>query len=161
MASFSFDKISAGWKRLAGVIAAVTTLTTVTVEFTGWEILKVGACYVLAGAVVLFSGWMLDDHIKKFDETNEENEKRFDRIDECLKVIKEHSLETHKDTVRLQLLHLFQSQPENIDTILVLSEKYFCQLEGDWYLTNMFMSWAEKHGVNSDIALSCKVERKK
>lgn len=107
----------------------------------------------------MFAGWMLDDRIKDFEKTNELYEKRFDRIDAVLQTIEKHSLETHEDTMRLQLLHLLEHQPENIDSIMTVAERYFCQLGQDWYMTNEFMAWAEKHNVNPDIALSCKVER--
>lgn len=155
----SFDKISSGWKRLAGIIAAITTLTTVTVKLSDWDPVKVTACYVLAGMVTLFSGWMLDEHIKEFKKTNEENKKRFNHIDSVLHEIREHILETHKDTVRIQLQQQIQHKSDNIDTILKLAEKYFCELKGDWFMTNEFVNWAEAHGIDPKIVLTCKVER--
>lgn len=29
----------------------------------------------------------------------------------------------------------------------------------DWYLTNEFVNWAEAHGIDPKIVLTCKVER--
>ena len=157
----SFDKISDTWKRLAGIVAAVIALSTATVQLTGWETNKVTACYILAGLVMFFSGWMLDDHVKQFEKTNEEHEKRFDHIDNVLGEIRKQNLDIHKDTVRLQLLHLIQNQPDNIDTIMTVAEEYFCTLGSDWYMTNIFMQWCEDRKINPDIALSCKVKGSK
>lgn len=155
----SWKKIDSGWKRLLSVITLVTALSAITVTITGWEIPKVTACYILAGLVILFAGWMLDDHVKEFNETNKKNETRLNHFDDMLHEIRKHILETHKDTIRIQLQQQMQHKPENVDTILKLAEKYFCELHGDWYMTNEFMNWCEAHGINPKIALSCKVER--
>lgn len=155
----SWKKIDSSWKRILSVVALVTTLSTITVTITGWEIPKVTACYVLAGLVILFAGWMLDDHVKEFEKTNEKNETRFNHFEEVLHEIREHILETHKDTVRIQLQQQIQHKSDNIDTILKLAEKYFCELKGDWFMTNEFVNWAEAHGIDPKIVLTCKVER--
>lgn len=155
----SWKKIASGWKRLLSVITLVTALSAITVTITGWEIPKVTACYVLAGLVILFAGWMLDDHVKEFNETNKKNETRFNHFDEVLHEIREHILETHKDTIRIQLQQQIQHKPDNVDTILKLAEKYFCEMNGDWYMTNEFVNWAEAHGIDPKIVLTCKVER--
>lgn len=157
----SWKKIDSGWKRILSVVTLVTALSAITVTITGWEIPKVTACYILAGLVVLFAGWMLDDHVKEFNETNKKNETRFNHIDKVLTEIKIHSLETHRDTLRLQLYNYMKDQPENKDTILSLAEEYFCKLNGDLYMTNEFMKWAEKNNVEPSLILSCKIERHK
>lgn len=102
---------------------------------------------------------MLDDHVKEFNETNKKNETRFNHFDEVLHEIREHILETHKDTIRIQLEQQIQHKPDNVDTILKLAEKYFCEMNGDWYMTNEFVNWAEAHGIDPKLVLSCKVER--
>lgn len=154
----SWKKIDGGWKRLVSVITLVTALSAITVTITGWELPKVTACYVLAGLVILFAGWMLDDHVKEFEKTNKKNEKRLNHFEEVLHEIREHILETHKDTMRIQLQQQMQHNPGNIDTIIKLAEEYFCKMKGDWYMTNIFINWCEEHGVDPQIALSCKVE---
>lgn len=170
MSSWKFLDI--GWKRIGGVFAAITVLSTFTINMTGWDIVKVSGSYGLLGIAILVSGWMLDKHTKEFEiinnqrderliERDKELQKRVEHIEEALQVIKKHSLETHKDTVRIQLLQLLQHQPDNVDTILTIAEKYFCELKGDWFMTNVFMDWCKKHDIDPKIALSCKVEEHK
>lgn len=80
-------------------------------------------------------------NIKK--ESNERAEKLDTTIDKVLAVTEE----TRKDTVRIQLLMILSHQPENTDTILKLAEKYFIDLDGDWYMTNVFGKWAKEHDI--------------
>lgn len=148
-----------GWKRVGGVIAAVTALSAITVTVTGWEPQKVTACYILAGLVTVASGWMLDRHAKEFEELYEDRDKRLNAIEAHLQDIKQHSIETRKDTLRIQLASYMKDQPKNVDTILLLAEKYFCELDGDWYMTSEFMNWCEANNIKPEIALSCKVKK--
>lgn len=80
-------------------------------------------------------------NIKK--ESNERAEKLDTTMDKVLAVTEE----TRKDTVRIQLLMILSHQPENTDTILKLAEKYFIDLDGDWYMTNVFGKWAKEHDI--------------
>lgn len=52
-----------------------------------------------------------------------------------------------KDNVRLQLLVLFSDYPENVSEILEVAHHYFVDIQGDWYMTNMFNNWLTKNNV--------------
>lgn len=56
--------------------------------------------------------------------------------------------EVRKDTVRLQLLSLIHNDPENTESILKVAHEYFVQLNGDWYVTQIFTEWAEQRGID-------------
>lgn len=56
--------------------------------------------------------------------------------------------EIRLDTTRTQLIMLMEHQPHNYDTIIKVAERYFCTLQGDWYLTSLFKDWAKREGVS-------------
>ena len=68
----------------------------------------------------------------------EESNRIISDISSSLDDLKKLSLDTRKDTLRIQLLMILEQQPENIDTILKLAETYFVELHGDWYMTSEF-----------------------
>lgn len=55
-----------------------------------------------------------------------------------------------QDTCRLQLLHMFEHQPDNIDTILSLADHYFNDLGGNWYMSAELSRWAKEHNVDTE-----------
>jgi carbonic anhydrase len=84
-----------------------------------------------------------DEMIKMKQDTNQ----RVDQLSQNIDKILELSKETRKDNIRIQLLMIMEHQPENVDTILKIAEKYFIKLKGDWYMTNEFSKWAKEHNV--------------
>lgn len=51
------------------------------------------------------------------------------------------------DTTRLQLLSLMHTDPDNVNSILVVAHKYFVDMKGDWYMTERFKEWAAAHNI--------------
>ena len=80
-------------------------------------------------------------------QIKEDSNNKITQLNSNIDKILEISNETRKDTVRIQLLMVLSHQPENIDTIFRLAEKYFVQLEGDWYMTNEFVKWAKDRNI--------------
>lgn len=63
--------------------------------------------------------------------------------------IKEMLLDNGKSTLRIEINEELLQNPHNHDTILKMAEKYFSPpMNGDWYMTNRFLDWAEKEGVH-------------
>lgn len=63
--------------------------------------------------------------------------------------IKDLVMENGKATLRLEINAEMNQNPHNHDTILKMAEKYFSPpLNGDWYMTNRFLDWAEKEKVH-------------
>lgn len=60
----------------------------------------------------------------------------------------EKSLESLKrDSVRSQLLMMMADYPDNIEEILKLGERYFVDLDGNWYMGTLFNQWLEKKNL--------------
>lgn len=63
--------------------------------------------------------------------------------------IKALVMENGKSTLRLEINAEMNQNPHNHDTILKMAEKYFSPpLNGDWYMTNRFLDWAEREKVH-------------
>jgi len=62
--------------------------------------------------------------------------------------IKKLLLDNGKSTLRIEINDEMSKNPHNHDTILKMGEKYFCEMDGDWYMTNRFLDWAEREHVH-------------
>lgn len=51
-----------------------------------------------------------------------------------------------KDGLRTQLLLLILMKPEEKKEILTLAQHYFVDLEGNWYMTDIFKKWLKEKG---------------
>ena len=49
--------------------------------------------------------------------------------------------------------------PDNIDTILRISERYFVEQNGNWVATSEFIKWANKNGVAVPANIATMVEK--
>lgn len=52
------------------------------------------------------------------------------------------------DATRSQLLALMSDYPDNESEILKVADYYFNGLDGDWYMTDLFMRWADSRGID-------------
>ena len=83
-----------------------------------------------------------------------------EKLDEIIEKVNVAEL----DAIRSQLLLLISSQllllisnyPDNESEILKVAEYYFQDLDGDWYVTNIFTKWAEDRGINPDSIINIK-----
>lgn len=73
--------------------------------------------------------------------------RRSNKLEEGLTPIRKELHEIRLDTTRTQLIMLMEHQPHNHDTIIKVAERYFCQLQGDWYCTSLFRDWAKREGI--------------
>lgn len=63
--------------------------------------------------------------------------------------IKAMILDNGKSTLRIEINEELIQNPHNHDTILKMAEKYFSPpMNGDWYMTNRFLDWAEKENLH-------------
>lgn len=51
-----------------------------------------------------------------------------------------------KDVLRTQLLLMILLKPEEKKEILTLAQHYFVDLEGNWYMTDIFKKWLKEKG---------------
>ena len=52
------------------------------------------------------------------------------------------------DTTRNQLLTLMKNYPDNEEEIMKVAKYYFKDLNGDWYMTSLFIEWGEEKGID-------------
>lgn len=64
-----------------------------------------------------------------------------------LKELKADMHKLEKDSVRQQMLILMSDYPEDLHEIMTLAERYFAQLNGDWYMTTIFNKWLERNNI--------------
>lgn len=52
------------------------------------------------------------------------------------------------DTTRNQLLTLMKNYPDNEEEIMKVAKYYFKELNGDWYMTSLFIKWGNEKGID-------------
>ena len=62
--------------------------------------------------------------------------------------ISDQMTELKLDTTRNQLLTLMKNYPDNEEEIMKVAKYYFKDLNGDWYMTNLFIEWGEEKGID-------------
>lgn len=148
-----FDNIKElkGW--IAGAIGFDATITALLVTIFQVDAVKTTiattATTIVALALVFLiyrsetrSRQELQNHI---EEANEQVKSINAGIDELKDIVKDAA----KSTLRLEINEEMAKNPHNHDTILKMGEKYFCPpMNGDWYMTNRFLDWAEKENVH-------------
>ena len=65
-----------------------------------------------------------------------------------LDAISSQMTELRLDTTRSQLLTLMKNYPDNEEEIMKVAKYYFKDLDGDWYMTNLFIEWGEEKGID-------------
>lgn len=131
-----------------GAIGCVTTISALVITLFGWDIAKVtviALCFVIA--IFLFSVLiqksenrtrkMMDEHEKRAESNNQE-------IKKCLETLEHLAVENQVDVLRVQLLMSIEYHPENHDSIIGMAERYFIELDGNWVMTEAFLSWVDR-----------------
>ena len=52
------------------------------------------------------------------------------------------------DTTRNQILTLMKNYPDNEEEIMKVARYYFKELDGDWYMTSLFIKWGNEKGID-------------
>lgn len=73
--------------------------------------------------------------------------KKFDEINESIEDVKKELESMKRDEIRLQLMVLMSDYPDKKEEIMIVAERYFGILNGDWYLSNIFKSWLENNDM--------------
>ena len=66
---------------------------------------------------------------------------RLGAIEGKLNSIEQNQGIAEKDALRTQLLLMMSDYPDEVQEILRLAERYFKDLNGDWYATVLFNKW--------------------
>ena len=134
-----------------GIIGFATTVATVLVQAFHFRLeptVIAVAGFACALILIVFliqrsedrTNKMLQDHITTADA-------KVDEIQATLDEIKSITLENQRASLRIELGNEIKRHPENHDTIFKMAERYFCELQGDWYMTSKFLSWAENEKI--------------
>ena len=129
--------------------AAVTSLlvTIFEVDMVKTTIATTATTLVALAIIVLIyrsearSRQSLQDYMKKTDTSTQ-------KLQDSITEIRGMILDNGKSTLRLEINEEILRNPHNHDTILKMGEKYFCEMEGDWYMTNRFLDWADQEQIH-------------
>lgn len=150
MTVFDNVKEMKGWILGAiGFDAAVTTLlvTIFEVDMVKTTIATTATTIVALAIILLInksearSRQGLQNHIEEANALTNELKNDVSEIKELIK-------ENGKSTLRLEINDEMLRNPHNHDTILKMGERYFCEMDGDWYMTNRFLDWVEKENIH-------------
>lgn len=50
-------------------------------------------------------------------------------------------------TLRLDLLHAIETDPDNVLVIIEMAQRYFVGMNGNCYMSRIFQDWASEHNV--------------
>lgn len=99
---------------------------------------------IISGIIVI-SGAFMSCSSYVIGKINEETNEKLDTISSKI-----DGLEL--DSTRTQLLTLISDYPNNESEILKVAYHYFKELNGDWYMSELFSKWASQKGIDvSDI----------
>ena len=93
-----------------------------------------------SGNIILFVKFL----IERYDRKTERAE------DNTLGGIQDRLTKIEKDGIRTQLLFLILIRPEETTEILKVAEYYFVKLKANWYMTGMFKTWCDQHGLEPE-----------
>lgn len=94
----------------------------------------IGAVTVIGTACVGISTWSIT-------QINASTNAKLDSISDQV-------IELKLDTTRNQLLTLMNHYPNNNEEIMRVAKYYFEDLDGDWYMTELFIEWGEENGID-------------
>lgn len=94
----------------------------------------IGAVTVIGTACVGVGTWCVT-------QTNASTNTKLDSISDQVTELK-------LDTTRNQLLTLMKNYPDNEEEIMKVAKYYFRDLNGDWYMTSLFIEWGEERGID-------------
>lgn len=66
------------------------------------------------------------------------------------KIIDEQK-KAEKDSLRTQLLVMMSLMPTSTEEIMQLAERYFKELEGDWFYSSLFNKWLKENNIEKPI----------
>ena len=100
----------------------------------------IGALIVIIGAVASVSTW-ISDQFQNVIAT---------QIAELRAEVQALDKRTEQQITRLELANLIHNQPHNKAEIEKVARYYFIKLDGDWYMTGLYSTWATEN--NGDIS---------
>lgn len=91
------------------------------------------------------------DNLKK-----ESIESKLQPIESKLDKLLVETRKTEKDNLRTQLLVMMNMMPNNQEEIMTCAERYFKQLEGDWFYSSLFAKYLKENNIEPPIWFNVK-----
>lgn len=85
---------------------------------------------------------------KNGKQNSQEICQRLDNMENRLDLINDDLGDNNLRTLRLDLLHAIETDPDNQMVVLELAQKYFVDMKGNCYMSKVFQEWADEHKVN-------------
>lgn len=95
----------------------------------------IGALVVIIGAVASVSTWI----------SNQFQNAVATQIADLRNEIQILDKRTDQQITRLELANLIHNQPNNKAEIEKVARYYFVKLDGDWYMTGLYSTWAKNY----------------
>lgn len=162
------EDIKASKGYILGVIAFATAISTFLTTVLGLA-LEPTLISVAGGAIaLLYIGWLIQKSEQRQVESLKKHEnfalEQIERVSKNLADIKDITLENQRASLRIEMGNEIKRHPQNHDTILRMAERYFLPPEkgglgGDWYMSDVLMTWAETEKVHLPSALGESLEK--
>lgn len=151
------EDINKGKGYILGVIAFATAVSAFLIQV--WHFRPEPTILAVAGfaLMILTVGWLIHKseqrQAKALTEHIDVSQSQMIDIKNTLNDIKNITIENQKASLRIEMGNEIKRHPENHDTILRMAERYFLPpdkggLGGDWYMSSVFLDWAEKENVS-------------
>lgn len=134
-----WERVPEGAKRITAVVGAITALVALLTTVFPWHPVRLTVALLIGGCSILAFGHMCDKLGERVDKKLDGMEKR----------MLERDKEQELSLKRLELITLMDAHPENKVEIERVARRYFIDLSGDWYATELYSKWATEH--NGDI----------
>lgn len=95
----------------------------------------IGALVVIIGAIASVSTWI----------SNQFQNAVATQIADLRSEIQSLDKRTDQQITRLELANLIHNQPNNKAEIEKVAKYYFVKLDGDWYMTGLYSTWAKDY----------------
>lgn len=164
-----FDDIKESKAYILGVIAFATAVAGFLTQI--WHFAPEPTVLIVAGFAILIL--FLGDLIKRSEKRQEQalkshediSSKQVQQILDSLQRLENGNLENQRSCLRIELTNEIKRHPQNHDTIMKIAERYFMPVEegglgGDWYLSSVFLEWAEKEGIRLPEVLKTNITSK-
>ncbi len=115
-------------------------------------LLDKGITILLTGSVLAFIEFLIkrsDDKADKKDGIGKALEGIRKELETFREDVRKKFRKSEKDGLRTQLLVLILLKPDEGQEILTIAERYFKDLQGDWYMTSIFNKWLTTNGGDS------------
>lgn len=117
-----WDNVDKWAKRILGAIATIGTVVGIVTGITSWVTVQIDN--------------HLDDKVQAIVKQIETLDAKSDEADHKLQL----------SNTRLELNTLIAHTPENVLEIEKVARHYFIDLGGDWYMSQIYSTWARKYG---------------